>query len=348
MAPDARGGDEAGGPPSALIETAYAHLRCLGLAAPGERPPWRVLGGGVSNWVVLFECGDGVVVKGALARLRVQEEWLADAHRAVLEGRAMQALGARLPAGDLPRILFVDEQEHLVGMSRAPAGAYPWKEALLRGEVDLEVARNVGALLGRMHGAAWGDADLARTFGDLTVFRQLRLDPYHEHAARVAERRGDAELAALLRIGAAAMTQGRATIVHGDFSPKNLLVHAAGVEALDFEVAHWGNPDFDTAFLLTHLTLKAVHRPAAAPRYEAAARAFLDAYTTTLGRRRIDDVARGALSQAGCLLLARADGKSPAEYLDEAERAQARAIGAAILRGELADIPDLFAPERRP
>src|SRR5438874_1502132 len=104
------------------------------------------------------------------------------------------------------------------------------------------------------------DADLARHFDDLALFHQLRLDPYHARAAQVAEERGEEDVAALLRAGAAEMTRDRVTLVHGDFSPKNLLVHPGGVMALDFEVVHWGNPDFDTAFLLTHLTLKAAHR----------------------------------------------------------------------------------------
>lgn len=334
-------------PPAALIETSYAHLCRLGLIAEGERPPWRALGGGVSNWVVRFDCGEGVVVKAALARLRVREEWLADPARAVLEGRAMAALGVRLPDGDVPHVLFVDEAHHLLGMSCAPAGAYPWKEALLRGEVNRRVARAAGALLGRMHGAAWGDAGLARQFDDLTLFIQLRLSPYHERAAQVAAERGDADLAALLRAGSTAMTRERVTLVHGDFSPKNLLVHPAGVMALDFEVVHWGNPDFDTAFLLTHLALKAIHRPDIATAYEQAAHAFFDAYAAALGRRPRDDVVSGAVRQAGCLLVARADGKSPAEYLDTAGRGQARTLGAAVLRGQVTDLAGLFVAEER-
>lgn len=331
------------GPPATLIETSYDHLRKLGLIGAGDTPPWRVLGGGVSNWVLLFECGDGVVVKAALARLRVQDEWLADPTRAIAEGRAMAALGRRLPPGDLPRVLFVDRDAYLLGMTRAPADAHPWKEDLLRGDVDVAVARRVGALLGRLHRVAWEDESLARAFGDLTLFYQLRLGPYHERAAQVAEQRGDDGLAFLLGAGAERMRHNRVTLVHGDFSPKNLLVHGDGVLALDFEVVHWGNPDFDTAFLLTHLTLKAIHCPSATGAYDEAARAFLDSYATTLGRRAIDDIARGALAQAGCLLVARADGKSPAEYLDGAGRARARALGAAVLRKEIEDVSDLFA-----
>ncbi len=330
------------GTPATLIEASYAHLRRLGIITGSATPPWRALGGGISNWVVLFDCGEGVVVKGALARLRVREEWLADPTRAVLEGRAMAALGGRLPPGDLPRVLFIDEDRHLLGMSRVRATAAPWKDALLRGEVAVGVARQVGALLGRLHGAVWGDRDLAARFDDLALFRQLRLDPYHERAARVADERGERDLATLLRAGATEMTRNRATLVHGDFSPKNLLAHAGGVTALDFEVVHWGNPDFDTAFLLTHLALKAIHRPDAAMALREAARVFLDAYTAELGQRPVGEVTSGALRQAGCLLRARADGKSRAEYLDEAGLARARALGAAVLRGRITDVMELF------
>jgi hypothetical protein len=73
------------GPPAVLLEASYAHRRALGLAAPDATPAWRLLGGGVSNWVILFDCGGGVVVKAALPRLRVRDEWLVDPSRAVLE-----------------------------------------------------------------------------------------------------------------------------------------------------------------------------------------------------------------------------------------------------------------------
>src|SRR4051812_30999885 len=49
------------GPPAELLAASYTHLRELGLAAPDAMPAWRLLGGGVSNWVILFECGEGVV-----------------------------------------------------------------------------------------------------------------------------------------------------------------------------------------------------------------------------------------------------------------------------------------------
>jgi 5-methylthioribose kinase len=126
------------------------------------------------------------------------------------------------------------------------------------------------------------------------------------------------------------------------------MIHDHAAMALDFEVVHWGNPDFDTAFLLTHLALKAIHRPKAADRYAACARAFLDAYMRVLDRRPAAAVEAGALRQAGALLVARADGKSPAEYLSPGGRLRARALGAAVLRGELRGLSELFSSQEGP
>ena len=66
------------------------------------------LGGGVSNVVLAVSWEDKrVVVKQALPRLRVEDEWLAKRERAVNEARALQ-LAARITPGRVPALLDVD------------------------------------------------------------------------------------------------------------------------------------------------------------------------------------------------------------------------------------------------
>jgi 5-methylthioribose kinase len=116
----------------------------------------------------------------------------------------------------------------------------------------------------------------------------------------------------------------RRCLVHGDFSPKNVLVGGRRLWVLDWEVAHVGNPVFDLAYLLCHLILKIVHRPGHAHSYRETARRFLAAYGRTPD---------GIVGQnVGCLLLARVDGKSPADYLTEADRGQVRALGRSFVQ----------------
>src|SRR5699024_9790070 len=127
------------------------------------------------------------------------------------------------------------------------------------------------------------------------------------------------------------MAARRDCLVHGDLSPKNVLVGDGRVWIIDFEVAHRGEPRFDLAFLLCHLLLKSVHQPARATAHAAAARAFVDAY------RSVPDAPGGIVdavlsAHVGCLLLARVFGKSPAEYLTETDRRRVAALGTGMLR----------------
>jgi 5-methylthioribose kinase len=139
------------------------------------------------------------------------------------------------------------------------------------------------------------------------------------------------------------MMRAGACLVHGDYTPKNVLADPAdaGVWVIDWEVAHVGDPTFDPAWMVGHLLLKTVHRPAAAARYADAARAFLAAWRAELaGAAAID---RAQLTrQAGCLLLARVDGTSPAEYLTAAEKVQVRGLARRLLTDPPPEITDAW------
>jgi len=94
------------------------------------------------------------------------------------------------------------------------------------------------------------------------------------------------------------------------------LVDGASVMAIDFEVIHFGDPSFDSAFLLNHLVLKSFHRPQWAELYEQAAAGFWGKFVAAVPREAWIEPA--TLQHLGWLMLARVDGKSPAEYLRDA------------------------------
>jgi 5-methylthioribose kinase len=120
------------------------------------------------------------------------------------------------------------------------------------------------------------------------------------------------------------------SLVLGDFSPKNILVYKTDLILLDFECAHAGDPAFDLGFFLSHLLLKTIRSAsedaAAAAPFAALATRFWDAYRD---RRQLISAAqadldrRASLHAAACCL-ARVDGKSPVEYLDEKGQSVAR------------------------
>ena len=113
------------------------------------------LGGGVSNIVLAVSCEDTrVVVKQALPRLRVEDEWLAKRERAINEARALR-LAHTITPGCVPALLDVDRELCTLTMTAAPSEWTTWKDRLLAGEADAGVARRLGEILAAWHGATF-------------------------------------------------------------------------------------------------------------------------------------------------------------------------------------------------
>lgn len=284
------------------------------LESLGHGGGWRVtaLGGGVSNTVLLAERAEQRwVLKQSLGKLRVEADWFADRERIHRESSSMRALAPLLPAGTIPVIVFEDRDRCIYAMDAAPPDARDWKSLLLGGEISESAATGVGRILAGIIKATWDGGVWETDFGDQTCFDQLRLDPYYRFTA---SRHPDLAPKFDAAIRAA---RRKLALVHGDFSPKNLLVLGSMVTLIDFEVIHFGDPAFDAAFLLNHLLLKSAHRPRWRDRLIAAARAFW---------AEVEPFAGGdaAVLHLGCLHLARVDGKSPVEYLTEETRARVR------------------------
>lgn len=307
--------------PALLDESgALEHLQRRGLIDGAERATARRLSGGVSNVVLVVESGSRrLVVKQALPRLRVEEEWLADPARTVTEGRALRR-AATVNAESVPAVLDLDEERCVLAIAAAPPGTADWKAHLMRGEVDLDVAARVGDMVGRLHAATADDPLLHTAFDRWEAFEQLRVAPYFRAMVERHPQRRD-----LVMPHVEAMRDRRRCLVHGDVSPKNVLTGPGLLWLIDFEVACAGDPAFDVAFMLCHLTMKALHRTADPDLLARAARTFLAAYRDHAGALLGDDAHVAAL--LGCLLLARCDGRSPAEYLDPRSQPLVRGAG---------------------
>jgi len=282
------------------------------------------LTGGVSSAVVRVVVGDRCfVIKQALTQLRVEATWLSRPERSAIEARCADVLG-RLVPGSVPVVLRIVPEAHAFVMECAPDGSETWKSALMRGETDPALARAAGVLLARIHTATAAEPALAAEFADSSFFAELRLEPYLH---RAASRNPDLRVA--IEALAAELGEPGISLVHGDYSPKNILVTPTGeLLLLDHEVAHWGQPAFDVAFATSHLCLKALAFGSAD--HLETATAFLDGYRATSA---VAGVATGTLCGGllAALMLARVDGKSPVEYLDDEDKATVRALARRLL-----------------
>lgn len=306
------------------------YLRARGALAPGEKVECRPLPGGVSNrtvWVTRAQ-PPHLVVKQALSKLRVAVDWFSHPRRIHREFAALEAFGRLLP-GQVPRPVFQDRERHVIGMTAIAAPHANWKTRMMQGDVDAALWSAFGALLGHAHLVSRQNRQtIAQALWDRTFFETLRVEPYYRYSGTVCPV-AQPFLHELIRD----MNRLQATLVHGDFSPKNVLLHDGRLHLLDFEVCHVGDPAFDVGFALAHALSKAHRFPQRRAAFLNCALTFWRAYEASGVRAAFDaDLERRSLRHAVACLLARAVGRSPLEYLDAERRARQAQVAASLMQ----------------
>jgi 5-methylthioribose kinase len=296
-----------------------AYLRDNGRIGTTEVPGIRKLGGGVSNKTLLLthSGGGSWVIKQALPKLRVPSDWFSDPVRIQVEANGLRYLPQVTPKESTVALLFEDTAENLLVMEAVPEPHQNWKDRLLAGEVDPQYFGQFAKLLGSIHRESFRCRhELAPVFADKQFFKTLRLEPYYEHSAAVAQP------AAVFLAELMAWTLSRSdTLVHGDFSPKNVLVQNKRLILLDHEVLHFGDPAFDIGFSLTHFLSKALHLPVKRQALLEAAQFYWRVYRAEVGDMPwVAHLDFRAAQHTLASLLARVCGRSPLEYLNKEER----------------------------
>ena len=310
---------------ASLPEEVLAFLRKHGLAGPGENPPAVALAGGVSSDIWRVDLASGpVAVKRALPRLRVAQVWEAPVERNRYEKRWLETANGIVP-GIAPKILAADDAGFF---AMEYLGDLPlWKAELRDGRADPDFAAEVGRRLARIHSATSGRKDIAAAFATDANFHAIRLEPY-----LLASGRKNADVEKQLIELQKRTAQIKVALVHGDVSPKNILVGKEGPILLDAECACYGDPAFDLAVCLNHMLLKCVWVPAFSKSYlscfDFLSRAYLE-NTTWEDSKAIEG--RVATLLPG-LMLARIDGKSPVEYLTrDSDKERVRSVAKKLL-----------------
>ncbi|MEO5862670.1 MAG: aminoglycoside phosphotransferase family protein [Burkholderiales bacterium] len=305
-----------------------ASLRKLGLIAASAEAVMVPLTGGVSSDIWKVEAASGpLCVKRALPRLRVQQLWEAPVRRNAYEVAYMEFAQKVVPGG-VPKILGHDPESGLFVMEYLAPEHHPiWKTQLRNGEVDTHTARAVGAQMASIHAAGANDSSIPNRFATDEIFYSIRLEPYLDATARI-----HSDLAPRLKQLADTTFQTKRVLVHGDIAPKNILVGPKRPIFLDCECAWFGDPAFDLAFCLNHLLLKCLLCRAARPELLTSFDALADTYLTGVTWEPRADMERRTAHLLPGLFLARVDGKSPVEYLnDEADKNKVRRCARRLL-----------------
>ena len=284
-----------------------------GLLKRGEKGVWTPLSGGVSSdiWRVALP-EQTLCVKRALAHLKVKADWRAPTERNVYEWKWFEFVHRHFP-GIVPRPVAHDPEMQMLAMEfLAPEDFKLWKTELLQGKTDADFAARVGGYLGKLHAASAFDKEIAETFATGQIFYALRIEAY-----LLATAAKHARLAPRIQALAGKTFAAKIALVHGDVSPKNILIGKENPVFLDAETAWFGDPAFDLAFCLNHLLLKAAYQPQFAEGYRRCFKAFAESYLREVNWEPRDAIEERAARLLPVLYLARVDGKSPVEYLTD-------------------------------
>lgn len=303
------------------------------------------LTGGVASDIWRVQ-GDGrsFAVKRALAKMRVARDWRAPVSRNGTEVEWLLEAGRIVP-GAVPHVLAHDASIGAFAMDFLRPEDHPvWKAELRAGRADPAFAAKVGKAIAAIHSATAHSAELAARFDTDTIFHSIRLEPYLEATAEAHP-----DLAPQLMSLSRETLATKIALVHGDVSPKNILVGPKGPVFLDAECAWYGDPAFDLAFCLNQLLLKCLWVPASREAYLACFDALAGAYLESVGWEPREAVEARAARLLPGLFLARVDGKSPAEYITmDKDRDRVRRVASPLIATppkSLAAIRDVWEEE---
>lgn len=328
-------------PDTKIIDT----LIGAGLVDDPAHAQFEELVGGVSSDIWKVTTPERVFcVKQALSKLKVAADWFAPVERNEFEVAWYRAASG-IVEGAAPAILVHDESAMLFAMEFLDSNSHKlWKTELHAGRVDVTHAAEAGRRLARIHAGSAGNPEIAKSFPRTDIFHAIRLEPYLEATAD-----NHPDLRDQLFGLSARTEETKLCMIHGDVSPKNILIGPNGPVFLDAECACIGDPAFDLAFCLNHFLLKCLWTPSSTQAFLRAFDQMVKAYCSEITWEKPDDLEHRAASLLPGLFLARVDGKSPVEYVtDEHQKDKVRRVARGLLlkpTSRLTDVAEAWEKE---
>lgn len=321
-----------------LPEGIQSALQGMGFLVPGEPVVAKPLTGGVASEIWKIQLSDRTVcAKQALPQLKVAQLWQVPVERNAFEVAWFQTVAAIVPAA-VPKILGHDPALGVFVMEYLEPGKFSlWKNQLRDGNALESTARQVAQALVAIHAGTAGQAAVASRFATDELFFALRPEPYLLASAAIHP-----DLAPRLQTLVDVTMSNKKALVHGDVSPKNILVGPSGPVFIDAECAWYGDPAFDLAFCLNHLLLKCLWRSEHADSYGRCFELMVDGYLAGVNWEQSQQLEQRVAQLLPGLLLARVDGKSPVEYIvTESERALVRQFARHYIEKPVQQLMDL-------
>ena len=264
-------------------------------------------------------------IKRALKKLTVKEDWFAPVDRSNFEAKYFKICKSISP-NSFPKVLGHDQDRYILAMEWYDNNKYKlWKTKLLNNYVNKYDAIMVAKILAKVHSFFYMKKNYEKHFFNDKTFHDIRIEPYILFTSRFYPQfRGK-----FLSV-AQSLKKNKTTLIHGDFSPKNILIGRSHPIVLDAETACWGDPSFDLAFCFNHFILKSIHKNNK-KKFLEIGKYFIESYLEKIDFENVDSFLFRFFSILPLFILARVDGKSPVEYFNFRDKETARKFGLKLL-----------------
>ncbi len=310
----------------------------FGLLSKNDQFSFSKITEGVSSdiWHVSAEKKE-FCIKRALGKLTVKEDWFAPINRNNYEAKYFLYCKDVIP-NSFPKVLGHDNKKFILAMEWYDNEKFiNFKKKLLAKTISLTDAKRVGKVLGVKHKFFYKKQKFKKIFLNDETFYAIRIEPYLVFTSRFYP-----ELSSYYKNIIEFLNKNKSTLIHGDFSPKNILIGKNYPIILDAETACWGNPIFDLAFFNNHLILKSILNDVIYRSYLELSKYFLEAYFAHFSFIKNRFLIEKFIILQSLLILARVDGKSPVEYFSKKHKDKARSLAKIILKNKNYNLNSFF------
>ncbi len=271
---------------------------------------------GISSKIFLINRKhERIVLKQSLKKFRIDKKINISIKRNLYEQDFINLANTFLEPGIIPKIIMSDRKNCFFIMTSASKNSVPWKELLLKGEVNFKIAKKVGAILANIHNNTAYNAELQKRFKDNSVFIIGRITTGYLEVARQFLSVKDL----ILKIANRCLNTKRA-LVTADITPKNILVDNDNIMMIDHEGAHYGDPSFDLGIFIAHILLKSVYNIKIKKKYYKLIKIFWKSYLKGITVWDSSQMEKNVIENTIVMISARLFGKLPVEYLTGQEK----------------------------